>query len=93
MENITKQELMQSLEDCIYKKEISKNIVTVFYHKGNGWNYRVEYMFLSNKTKITKYYTNSFVNQDHHSIVFKGIFKIKDHENAESDFHTRTPLK
>ncbi len=53
-----------------YKNEIRPTSVTVWFHEGNGSNFKIKQT--ANKLYITKYRTNGHQNVDLRTVVIKG---------------------
>lgn len=83
----TKDQVIEKIQATDYKNELSHGVLTVWFHEGNGWNFRVSYHFRANKTKITRYNTNGWQNTDDSTQEFEGLHLVESHLEAESLFY------
>jgi len=86
IDSATKEQVLNALSRTKYKNEMKYGILTVWFHKGNGWNFRVSYNFRTNKTKIVRYKANEHWTMDDSKLEFEGFHIITDYEEAEFFF-------
>lgn len=83
----TKKQVLEALNGTEYQNENKNGVLTVWFHEGNGWNFRVSYNFRANKTKIVRYHTNGHMNRDDSKQEFEGLHIATNHQEAESLFY------
>lgn len=57
-----------------YKTETTNQSITVYFHEGNGWNFRVK--TTSKATYVTRYHTNGHVNRDDRTVKINKVVNI-----------------
>lgn len=81
--NTLKNDVLDALKETNYKTEHKNGIFTVWFHEGNGMNFRLSYHFRANKTKIVSYYTNGHTNTDKVTKVYEGLHIVTNHNEAQ----------
>ena len=80
--------IIEKIETLPYKKEVSKTKITIWFHDGNGQNYKVTWNLKAETTLIQRYYTNGASNKfavTPHTL--KGLIDISTHQEAEYYFY------
>jgi len=80
----TKEQVLDALKGTEYKHTLKYGVFTVWFHEGNGTNFRVSYHFRANKTKITRYSTNGHVNRDDSKQEIEGLNIATNYQEAEA---------
>jgi hypothetical protein len=81
-----KTNVINALNEIKYKKQMKNGIMTVWFHKGNGWNFRVSYHFYANQTRVVRYYTNGHMNSVGSKQKLNGLHITTNYQDAESLF-------